>query len=196
MASHFPPSHQLCVKCVKHRLPTGMCPESPAVHASHIWLRRKVPEQSHSAVCRWHGCSWTDLQQRVYVQVGGARTCGLQNDPCINVGKTKEIDVERLHPPPLYIGGAAVERVSTCEYLGLHISSNLKWATNTASIIKKAHQHPYFLRRLKRAVLSPAVLTSFYWCVVESTLTSSITVWYANSSVAHKKAVQGVVKFA
>ncbi|KAK0141550.1 hypothetical protein N1851_021298 [Merluccius polli] len=63
--------------------------------------------------------------------------------------------------------------VSTCKYLGLHISNDLTWANNTASIIKKAHQHLYFLRRLKWAGLSTAVLTSFYCCVVESILRPS-----------------------
>ncbi|KAK0155720.1 hypothetical protein N1851_001785 [Merluccius polli] len=97
------------------------------------------------------------------------------NNLCINVGKTKEM-VERPHPPsppPLFIRGATVEMVSTCKYLGLHISNDLTWANNTASIIKKAHQHLYFLRRLKWAGLSTAVLTSFYCCVVERILRPS-----------------------
>ena len=58
--------------------------------------------------------------------------------------------------------------------------------------IKKAHQRLYFLRRLRWAGLSPAVLTSFYRCVVEST--SSITVWYGNCSAVDRKGL--VVKSA
>ncbi|KAF7653670.1 hypothetical protein LDENG_00080190 [Lucifuga dentata] len=65
------------------------------------------------------------------------------NNLCINMGKTKEMVVDfrrRGHiPPPLFIGGAAVEMVSTFKYLDLHISNDLTWATNTASIIRKAH---------------------------------------------------------
>ena len=77
---------------------------------------------------------------------------------------------------------------------GIHISSDLTWSTNTATNLKKAHRplRRYFFRRLKQAGLSPAVLTSFYRCVVESTLTSSITVWYGSCSAAGKAALQRV----
>lgn len=102
--------------------------------------------------------------------------------------KTKEMVVEfrrRVHIPlPLFIEGEAVDQVTIVKYLGLHISNNLKWTANTASIIKKAHQRLYFMRRLKQAGLSASVLTSFYWYVVESVLTSSITMWYGICSAA------------
>lgn len=108
---------------------------------------------------------------------------------------TRAIKVKSDPTPPLH-RGAAVEMVSTFKYLSLHISNDLTWDTNKASIIKKAHERLYFPWRVKRADLSPAVLTSFYLCVVESILTSFITVWYGNCSVADRKALQRVVKYA
>ncbi len=46
------------------------------------------------------------------------------NNLCINVKKTKEIVVDfrrdRRPPPPLYIGGVAVEVVSSFRYLGVY----------------------------------------------------------------------------
>lgn len=63
------------------------------------------------------------------------------NNLCINVGKTKEmvVDLRRRGyiPSLLFIGGAAVEMVSSFKYLGVYISNNITWAINT-----------------------------FYWCVV------------------------------
>ncbi len=41
-------------------------------------------------------------------------------------------------PSPLFIEGAAVEMVSSLKQLGVHISNDLRWAINTASIMKKA----------------------------------------------------------
>lgn len=109
------------------------------------------------------------------------------------VGKTKEMVVDfkrRGHThPPLFLGGAAVEMVCILKYLGLHISNAFTWATNTA-----ATNACISVGSLKRASFSPAVLTSF--CVVESILTSDITVWYGNCSVADRKALQRVVKSA
>ncbi|KAI3372152.1 hypothetical protein L3Q82_007008 [Scortum barcoo] len=119
-----------------------------------------------------------------------------QNNLCINVKKTKEMIVDRHLPPPLYVGGTAVEVVSSFRYLGVHISDDLTWSNNTSSLIRKAHQRLYFLRRLRRAGLGSSVLTSFYRCVVESVLSSCIIVWHGSCSAAEKKALQRVVKAA
>ncbi|KAI3376031.1 hypothetical protein L3Q82_016564 [Scortum barcoo] len=106
---------------------------------------------------------------------------------CINVKKTKEMIVDfrrgRHLPSPLYIGGTAVEVVSSFRYLGVHISDDLTWSKNTSCLIRKAHQRLYFLRRLRRAGLGSSVLTSFYRCVVESVLSS------CSCSAAEKKAL-------
>lgn len=58
----------------------------------------------------------------------------------------------------------SVELVTTIKYLALYLSSDLTWATNTASIVRKAHQCLYLMRRLTQAGLSAAVPSSFYSC--------------------------------
>ena len=122
------------------------------------------------------------------------------NNLCINAKKTKEMIVDfrkgRHLPPPLHIEGTAVEVVSSFRYLGVHIANDLSWSTNTACLIKKAHQRLYFLRRLRHAGLGSSVLSSFYRCVVESVLSSCINVWHGSCSAAEKKALQRVVKAA
>ncbi|KAI4896969.1 hypothetical protein NFI96_005599 [Prochilodus magdalenae] len=97
---------------------------------------------------------------------------------------------------PLHVGGSAVEVVSSYRYLGVHLSNNLTWSNNTSSLVRKAHQRLYFLRRLRRAGLGSSVLISFYRCVVESVLCSSINVWHGSCSAADRKALQRVVKAA
>ncbi len=83
-----------------------------------------------------------------------ARWCS-DNNLLLNVSKTKEIVVnfQRDHRQllPLTIDGAAVERVSSTKFLGVHISDDLSWTTNTASLAKKALQRLYFLRKLRHA---------------------------------------------
>ncbi|TKS65279.1 putative RNA-directed DNA polymerase from transposon BS [Collichthys lucidus] len=123
-----------------------------------------------------------------------------ENNLCINVKKTKEMIVDfrrgRHLPPPLHIGGTAVEVVSSFRYLGMNIANDLTWSTNTSYLVRKAHQRLCFLRRLRRAGLGSSVLTSFYRCVVESVMCTCITVWHGNCSAAEKKALQRVVKAA
>ncbi|KAI3374708.1 hypothetical protein L3Q82_021019 [Scortum barcoo] len=138
----------------------------------------------------------SDYRQEVEHLEGWCR----QNNLCINVKKTKEMIVDfrrgRHLPSPLYIGGTAVEVVSSFRYLGVHISDDLTWSKNTSCLIRKAHQRLYFLRRLRRAGMGSSVLTSFYRCVVESVLSSCIIVWHGSCSAAEKKALQRVVKAA
>ncbi|KAI4891554.1 hypothetical protein NFI96_034005 [Prochilodus magdalenae] len=123
-----------------------------------------------------------------------------KNNLCINIKKTKEMIVDfrrgRHAHLPLHVGGSAVEVVSSYRYLGVHLSNNLTWSNNTSSLVRKAHQRLYFLRRLRRAGLGSSVLTSFYRCVVESILCYSINVWHGSCSAADRKALQRVVKAA
>ncbi|KAI3367054.1 hypothetical protein L3Q82_009687, partial [Scortum barcoo] len=56
----------------------------------------------------------------------------------------------------------AVERVNNIKFLGIHITADLTWSMNTAHLVKKAQQRLFFLRKLKRAGLSPQLLTNFY----------------------------------
>ncbi len=77
-----------------------------------------------------------------------AEWCGA-NNLSLNVSKTKEvvIDFKRNSGdhPPLTIDSSTVERVSSTKFLGLHITEDLTWTTNTTSLSKKAQQHLHFL---------------------------------------------------
>ncbi|KAI2661110.1 hypothetical protein H4Q32_030147 [Labeo rohita] len=95
-----------------------------------------------------------------------------------------------LTTPPLTIDSSVVERVSSTKFLGVHITEDLTWTTNTMSLSKKAQQRLHFLRWLKRAGLPPPILTTFYRGTIESVLTSCITVWYGNCSAADRKTLQ------
>ncbi|KAI3370921.1 hypothetical protein L3Q82_007431 [Scortum barcoo] len=118
----------------------------------------------------------SDYRQEVEHLEGWCR----QNNLCINVKKTNEMIVDfrrgRHLPSPLYIGGTAVEVVSSFR----HISASL--------LPQEAEAH---------AGLGSSVLTSFYRCVVESVLSSCIIVWHGSCfGAAEKKALQRVVKAA
>ncbi|KAK2899380.1 hypothetical protein Q8A73_012509 [Channa argus] len=66
-----------------------------------------------------------------------------------------------------------LEIVKSTKFLGVHLLDNLTWSVNTSSITKKAQQHLYFLRRLRKAHLPPPILTMFYRGTIESILSSS-----------------------
>lgn len=96
---------------------------------------------------------------------------------------------------PLAIEGAAVERVSSTEFLGVQISEDVSWTTNTASLAKKAQQRLYFLCKLKRASASPPIImTTFYRGTIESILCGCITVWGGSSTNYNRKALQRIMR--
>ncbi|KAI3357520.1 hypothetical protein L3Q82_015924 [Scortum barcoo] len=141
-----------------------------ARHGRNIYTRVRLIV-SHTAddtavVGRIANNDESDYRQEVEHLEGWCR----QNNLCINVKKTKEMIVDfrrgRHLPSPLYIGGTAVEVVSS---------------------FRKAHQRLYFLRRLRRAGLGSSVLTSFYRCVVESVLSSCIIVWHGSCSAGREE---------
>jgi hypothetical protein len=123
------------------------------------------------------------------------------NNLVLNTTKTKELIVDFrkskacIHTP-IHINGAEVERVTNFKFLGVHISQDLSWSLNTSTLIKKAQQRLFFLRKLKKAGLSPQILRNFYRCTVESIHTNCFRVWYGNCTMADRKALQRVVKTA
>lgn len=61
----------------------------------------------------------------------------------INVAKAVEMVVDfrrSARVTSLFIGGETVKQATTLKYLGLHLSGDLIWSSNTASIIRRAHQ--------------------------------------------------------
>ena len=64
------------------------------------------------------------------------------------------------------------------------------------SVLKKAQQRLFNLRRLKTFVLSPKTLTNFYGFTIESILSFCITAWYGNCTTLKLKALQRVVRSA
>ena len=64
------------------------------------------------------------------------------------------------------------------------------------TVVKRARQHLFPLRRLKRFAMGPQILKRFYSCTIESILTGCITAWYGNCSASNRKALQRVVRTA
>uniref|UniRef100_A0AAV2LSD2 Alkylated DNA repair protein AlkB homologue 8 N-terminal domain-containing protein n=1 Tax=Knipowitschia caucasica TaxID=637954 RepID=A0AAV2LSD2_KNICA len=54
----------------------------------------------------------------------------------------------------------------------------------------------YFLRQLRKAKLPAQMLVQFYTAIIESILTSSVTVWFAGATVRDKQRLQRIVRSA
>uniref|UniRef100_A0AAV2MPX5 TGF-beta family profile domain-containing protein n=1 Tax=Knipowitschia caucasica TaxID=637954 RepID=A0AAV2MPX5_KNICA len=118
----------------------------------------------------------------------------------LNAQKTVEMIVDfrksTVPPPPLSVMDSPITSVESFRFLGTTITQDLKWEPTISSLIKKAQQRMYFLRQLRKAKLPAQMLVQFYTAIIESILTSSITVWFAGATVRDKQRLQRIVRSA
>ena len=68
-----------------------------------------------------------------------------------------------------------MEQVESFKFLGVHITNKLSWSKHTKTVVKRAQQKLFPLRRLKRFGMGPQILKRFYSGTIESILTGCIT---------------------
>jgi hypothetical protein len=83
--------------------------------------------------------------------------------------------------------------VKCFKFLGVHLSSDLKWGCNADSIVKKGQQRLFFLRRLRSFHVSQPLLLKFYRAEIESVLTQSMIVWWGNATADDRKRISRIV---
>jgi hypothetical protein len=89
-----------------------------------------------------------------------------------------------------------VEPVENFMFLGVHTTNDLSWSKHTKTVVKRAQQNLFPLRRLKRFGMGPQILKKFYSCTINSILTGCITACNGNCSASDCKTLQRVVHTA
>ncbi|XP_076860580.1 uncharacterized protein LOC143513729 [Brachyhypopomus gauderio] len=121
------------------------------------------------------------------------------NNLVLNAQKTVEIIVDfRKHTAPLpsiMVSDTPITTVDSFRFLGT-ITQDLKWEPTITSVTKKAQQRMYFLRQLKKFNLPEKTLVQFHTAIIESVLTSSITVWYTGATTRDRQRLQRIVHSA
>jgi hypothetical protein len=56
----------------------------------------------------------------------------------------------RKEHAPILIDGAIVEQVESFKFLGVHITNKLEWSKHTKTVVNRARQSLFPLRKLKR----------------------------------------------
>jgi hypothetical protein len=77
----------------------------------------------------------------------------------------------RTEHAPILIDRAVVEQVESFKFFGVHINNKLEWSKHTKTVVKRARQSLFLLRKLKGFGMSPEILKRFYSCNIESILT-------------------------
>ncbi len=123
------------------------------------------------------------------------------NSLVLNIKKAKEIIVDirktgQYKHSPLSIGNEMMERVTDLTFLGVIVSEDLSWSTNTASVVGKAQQRLYYLRKLKSAKIPKQLMVNFYNCAISGVLSYGFLVWFSSCTKAEQQALQRVVRTA
>jgi hypothetical protein len=118
----------------------------------------------------------------------------------LSVNKAKELIVDYrkriAEHTPIHIDRAVVEHVESFKFIGVHIPKELSWSTHTNTVVNRARQCLFPLRRLKRFGMGSQILKKLYSCPIESILTGCITAWYGNCLACDRKALQRVMRTA
>ena len=97
---------------------------------------------------------------------------------------------------PLTISDQPITLTDSFKFLGTHISNKLTWEYNINTICKKAQQRLFFLRQLRKYRVQQRLLLRFYFAIIQSIISSSITVWYGSADQHSKSKLQRIVNKA
>jgi hypothetical protein len=75
----------------------------------------------------------------------------------------------RAEHAPILIYGAVVEQVESFKFLVVHITNKLELSKHTKTVVKRARQGPFPLRKLKSFGMGSEILKRFYSCNIERT---------------------------
>ncbi len=117
----------------------------------------------------------------------------------LNVSKTKEIVVDFCKTNedhiPLATKNRQGQQMDSYKFLGVNISSALRWKDNN-TILNKAHQRLFSLKQLEKCGVSSKSLLRFYCAAaVVSILTFTRTLWFGNM-FAEERQINKVVRTA
>ena len=98
--------------------------------------------------------------------------------------------------PKMTLGGHELEVVEEVKLLGVIIRSDLKWSSNTGSIVRRAANKLWIIRRLKNMGANTAELIDMYSKHCRSILEYAVPVWNGALTGYEKKDIERVQKMA
>ena len=84
---------------------------------------------------------------------------------------------KRTEHAPILIDGAVVEQVESFKFLGVHINNKLTLSKHTKTVVKRARQNLFSLRKLKRFGMGPQILKRFTAAPLRASWLHHCLVW-------------------
>ena len=104
----------------------------------------------------------------------------------------------RDFPPELIVNGFKdnLKIVNETKLLGVMITDDLKWASNTDYICKRAYGKIWTLRRMKILDLEPTVILDVYLKEIRSLLELAVPAWHSGLTLKQSQDIERVQKVA
>ena len=96
--------------------------------------------------------------------------------------------------PDLEIEGSQIETQDEMKLLGLTVSNDLSWKSNTAQMVTKAYKRLWMVKRLKNHGASLGDLTEIYTKQIRSILEFGVPVWNSGLTKAESAEIERVQK--
>ena len=123
-----------------------------------------------------------------------------ENEMRLNTDKTKAMLFNTAKNwdflPEIQVDGQNLEVVEEYKLLGMMITSDLKWDTNTEYITKKAFSRLWMIRRLKHLGLKTESLLKTFETQVRSLLEYGAVTWHSMLTEENSKSIERVQKSA
>ena len=98
--------------------------------------------------------------------------------------------------PQFEIGGNEIELVEEMRVLGLIIRSDLKWSSNTESMVVKGYKRLWMLRRLKQYGANSEELVDVFIKQIRSVMELAVPVWQSSITMQERCDIERVQRAA
>ena len=138
---------------------------------------RVLPDTYHARL----GQQLDPVKSKVYKKIMEIKDYSDTNEMKLNLGKTKFMlfNPTRKYDfvPNLEVNGTSLETKEEMKLLGLRIRNDLSWKSNTDSMVKRAYNKLWMIKRLIRQGANLEDLTDIYVKQVRSILEFGVPVW-------------------
>ena len=140
-------------------------------------------------------------QSRLQKQLQKIENFSIQNKMKINESKSKIMLFNRSKKfdfPPEYSfsNGQNLEVIEETKLLGIVLTSDLRWASNTNYIFKRAMSKMWLLRRMKKLQLEPQLICDYYMKEIRILAEQGVALWNAGLTKGQINDLERIQKVA
>ena len=136
----------------------------------------------------------------VFKELGKTMDYARRNEMKLNFRKTKAMVFNPCtsidFSPEFLLDGNDIQVVDEIRLLGLVITSDLKWTSNTENLVNKANKILWILRRLKNLGASQADLIDIYLKQIRCVLELAVPAWSGSINLADQIDIERIQKSA